>query len=214
MVNLRRKLLISAINNMVDSGTCVHTCVTEFVAKLVPNEFFFAPSSSTGKYHPPEDNGDGGVLIHTLKGMQIASDLCRLYEVEKRGREVAVCAMALHDTYKSCTSPDMNSWERYTNSHHGKNVAIAFRQFYEAKIDRYRKCEDALRKITKLVYIHMGRWSKPDQYRAKLDERLEQIVIESDYLSSRSGISFLPKCVLPDYNNMVKEGVIPDKGVN
>jgi len=47
-----------------------------------PPEFWIAPASSSGKYHPPEDNMEGGLVIHSRKAVRVAIALCRFFGIE------------------------------------------------------------------------------------------------------------------------------------
>ena len=162
----------------------------------IPKEFFVAPSSSTGKYHPPEDNGKGGLVRHTLKAVQVGINLCNLYEVNQKNKDIVISAILLHDTFKNIKN---RVWGKYTNYEHGKVGAGVIREIaileyksnYEGRIS-YKTYKKIL-KIAHLVEIHMGRWAEPKRYYNKFRKRLEQIIIEADYIASRKGISFIVK---------------------
>ena len=42
----------------------------------VPEYFYKAPASSTGKYHPACTNKEGGLLVHVRRAVYIANRLC------------------------------------------------------------------------------------------------------------------------------------------
>jgi len=167
----------------------------------IPTKFWTVPSSSSGKYHPPEDNGKTGLVIHTLKAVQIGINLCNLYEVKQKNKDIVISAILLHDTFKNWTGFE---WGKYTNYEHGKIGADRIRveasnqyNFIYGEIISYKTYKKIL-KIARLVEIHMGRWTKPKAYYNKFRKRLEQIIIEADYLASRKGISFKVKEVIDE----------------
>jgi len=167
--------------------------VEYFLEHDVPKQFFTASSSSTGRYHPPEDNGKGGSLRHTLKAIQVGIDLSYLYNLSNYNKDIIISALLLHDTFKNWKN---GIWDKYTNYEHGKIGADKIRHrtkdmYYFVlgnlfSVKTYRQ----LLKIAHLVEIHMGRWAKPKAYLNRFRKRLEQIVIEADYIASRKGISF------------------------
>ena len=167
--------------------------VKHFLDWDVPEQFFTTASSSTGKHHPPEDNGKGGCIRHTLKAIQVGMDLCRLYNLNDYNRDIIITALLLHDSFKNWKD---GKWNKHTNYEHGKVGADMIR--YRAK-NAYSfiyhpviSCQTykQILKVAHLVEIHMGRWAQPKKYLNFFRKRLEQIIIESDYIASRKGISF------------------------
>ena len=177
------------------------------IAKLVdnilsdiPQKFWEVPSSSTGKYHPPENNEDGGLIKHTLKLVQVAAELMRFFEDKSEGEKSSnkisvkgednpylldhfIAAGILHDAYKYGLD-----WEKkYTTREHAsdsaKIVKIASRQERTPDID-----PDDIEKICKLVECHMSRWSYPDPAPAK--NKAELLIQLADYIAARKTISF------------------------
>lgn len=78
-----------------------------------PAEFYTAPSSSTGKYHPPENNGQGGLVRHTVKTVLFGHDLAERTMPEQKGVVLAACI--LHDSQK-CVGDD-GKWGKYAQDH-------------------------------------------------------------------------------------------------
>ena len=50
--------------------------------------FFTYPSSSSGKHHPPEDNGEGGIVRHLLKAAFVGPTLLQDHDLNIRKNEV------------------------------------------------------------------------------------------------------------------------------
>ena len=182
----------------------LRTFVHAFIRYKVNDKFFDVASSSTGKYRPPEDNGFEGLARHTIKAVQVAVCLSRLYELTQEQKDIVLSAVILHDTYKNCEGPFLQTWGIHTNYKHGKIGADAIRKCVkefgkELNIDW--RTHLRIKQIALLVEKHMSNWAKPKIYKAKQQELLARIVIEADYLASRKGISFVvPKLIMVEEN--------------
>ena len=146
-----------------------------------PNQFFLVPSSSTGKYHPPEDQGESGLLRHSIKCARISLDLASFYNIEDWEKDVVYAASLLHDIQKNGMP-----WKDNTDYAHGKIAYDWLSQFTSLSIHSFY--------IRQCIRFHMGRWVAPKEEveRALHPSMLELIVQLADYLSSRKDISFLP----------------------
>jgi len=62
-----------------------------------------APSSSTGRYHPPEDNGAAGQMIHEIKGVAQGLILCDVLGYAKGSEDYdrLILGLSLHDHAKN-----------------------------------------------------------------------------------------------------------------
>lgn len=195
-------LFQSAIALIEDRGLA--NFVWYFLNRETDSKFFSAPSSSTGKHHPPEDNGVGGLMRHNLKAIQVGICLSRLYEISKEQRDLVIAAVILHDTYKNKVNSDyLSYWTDRTNYEHGKIGADAIRRVGKElrEIHPDYISGRVLRKINyvaRLVEKHMSNWAKPKIYPARKQNLLERIVIEANYLASRKGISFVVEELLED----------------
>lgn len=166
----------------------------------VDPKFWVSPASSTGKYHPPEDNGEGGLVRHVVKGVAVIEQFMRRAKTSPRGLDIAISAFLLHDTCKNGVV-----WEsQYTDYTHGKIAAEWLEKFDLAD-------ETVKREILSAVRYHMGQWSyavspyedrlyTKQEMNDNLDEIsramhpsiIEQAVQDADYWSSRQSMSFFP----------------------
>lgn len=146
-----------------------------------PEEFWKAPCSSSGKYHPPEDQGDGGIVRHLIKSAYISKDLCEFFDLNERDTDIVVTASILHDIKKNG-----EPWKESTDYTHGKIAYEWLNQFSLA----YPKKEE----IRNCVRYHMARWVQPEEElkRALNPNKKELIVQLTDYFCSRKCASFLP----------------------
>ena len=70
------KMFINEIGDIKDAN------LKEFATELIANAddyFFVVPASSSGKYHPPFDLGDGGLVRHTRVVAYMAKSLAESY---------------------------------------------------------------------------------------------------------------------------------------
>jgi putative nucleotidyltransferase with HDIG domain len=146
-----------------------------------PEQFWTDPCSGSGKYHPPEDQGLGGVVRHLVKGAAIASELCRYYNLADMDRNIVIAATILHDIKKNG-----EPWGTITTKDHGLTAYNWLGQFdlKNPEKDEIRDC----------VRYHMWRWAEPEEEKARAMKPTlnESIVQLTDYFSSRKCASFLP----------------------
>ncbi|EKD52697.1 MAG: hypothetical protein ACD_61C00271G0004 [uncultured bacterium] len=165
----------------------------------VDENFWIAPASSSGKYHPPEDNGEGGLVRHVIKGMAVIEQYARRARFSQRELDEATSAFLLHDTCKNgivWTTPKTD----YT---HG---LIASEWLEKFDLEPAAKVA-----IQNAVRFHMAPWcyavspyeDRPytkEEMNKNLDEltramyptRVEKAVQEADYWSSRQSMSYFP----------------------
>ncbi len=164
-------------------------------------QFWTAAASSTGKYHPEEDNGDGGLVRHVYKGSAgVIPEYARRAGFTQRELDLARGAFLLHDIKKNGWV-----WGEFTDYTHGLIASQWLEQF---------PLEDELAKseILEAVRYHMGQWVQafskphdreftPEEVAANLDEvaravthpsQIVKAVQEADYWSSRKMMSFFP----------------------
>lgn len=144
--------------------------------ETAPLQFWTDPCSSTGKYHPPEDQQVGGILIHTKKAVQVALSLMRFYGFGPDRKEYwllrdqIITAVILHDLYKNGIP-----WGESTHPEHGD---IAARELEElARRTTLPKLWTDF--IADLVRYHMGQWAKPSSNMAIVVSNIPKIASES-----------------------------------
>jgi hypothetical protein len=166
----------------------------------VDPKFWISPASSTGKYHPAEDNGDGGLVRHVVKGEAVIDQYLRREMAMQREIDIARSAFLLHDTCKNGVVWESN----FTDYTHGKIAAEWLEKFELADLA-------AKNEIISAVRYHMGQWSyavtpfedRPytkEEMMANLNEvaralhpsKIEKAVQDADYWSSRQSMSFMP----------------------
>lgn len=205
-----KELMFQEVNKIRDSSIKRFT-IEAFDA--ASEKFWRVAASSSGKFHPPEDNGDGGLVRHLVKASYIAEQFGRKAMFSEYEIDIARASTILHDICK-----DGNPWGENTDYRHGIIGAEYLSHF---------KLEDnnAKELIMNGVRYHMSPWNtalSPEKYflltgkggamqdgvtitieeiRKELEEVkrgltphsiIERCVQEADYWSSRNGMSFMP----------------------
>lgn len=164
--------------------------IKEFTAKMLevaPPYFEEVPSSSTGKYHPEQSLGHGGLLRHTQAVTYLGNELCRSEDITGDERDAIIASCLLHDIVKYGLLKG-----KHTTQDHDYIGAY----FINAQAKKMN-LEDTpmFKEILGGVAWHMGIWSKRfnGQYIKKYPEefsRVERIVHLADYISSRKELKF------------------------
>jgi len=146
-----------------------------------PLGFWTTPCSGTGKYHPPENQGEGGLIRHLIKCVEVAKDLCRYYEISDRDRDIVLAGTILHDIKKNG-----EPWGKSTDMEHGK-IGSDFLEGFKLK-------EPEKTKIKNCVRYHLGRFTRTieDVKRASTPTQNEMIIQITDFFCSRKYASWLP----------------------
>jgi len=144
-------------------------------------QFWHIPCSGTGKYHPPENQGDGGVIRHLIKCVETSKDLCRYFGLNEEETDIVIAGTILHDI-KKYGEP----WGEVTHPEHGK-MGSDFLERFELK-------EPAKTQIRDCVRYHMRQFTgtKEDIERASNPDKKELIVQLADLFCSRKYASWLP----------------------
>ena len=158
--------------------------IRNFVKEVLDNApvcFWVRESSSTGKYHPLENQGNGGIIRHVLKCFSLAKDFCFLLELNKNNRDVVLASIILHDIRKY-----ENEFDEYTTNEHGK-LGFDF-------LERFDLREPEKTKIRNCVRYHLGPFTKTpgDIERGRNLSQNELIVYLVDIACSRKYASWLP----------------------
>jgi len=180
-------------------------------------EFWTAPCSSSGKHHPPEDNGIGGLVRHLIKASAVTEQFARRENFTSYELDMARTATLLHDIKKNGME-----WGNETLYTHGI-LGAEYLQRIELK-DEYAK-----KIILDAVRYHMSPWNttlpndkffllgetkdvlkqmkrranifSAEEVQTELQEKLrgsryhhiiEKCVQEADYWASRESMSFFP----------------------
>lgn len=141
-------------------------------------KFFTDPASYTGKYHPPHDNGVGGLVRHTKVACYFGQQFLRVYEInDQLQADLTTAALLLHDIGKPITlkkgEPDFVPHEvlgyQLTLKHVGSPLLMA---------------------IAEAVLYHAGPWTPHDTVRFVGLSPLNQVVHLADYTAAQKRLRF------------------------
>jgi hypothetical protein len=180
-----RNLLYMTSYNKIDNPV-----IRDFVKNALdhaPQEFWKAQSSGSGKYHPPEDQGVGGLIRHLVKCVYTSEELGNFFNISYTDRDIVLAGTLLHDIQKNGIP-----WGEMTHYEHGKIASDWLDNF---TLDN--KIKDGIRNC---VRYHMYRWCEPEKEKMRAINPTinEKIVQLSDFFSSRKCASFLPGYEIPE----------------
>jgi hypothetical protein len=165
--------------------------VAEFLDTTIPKYFYHVPASSSGKYHPKQDLGEGGLVRHTKAVVRVALDLLRceqFVEDTSENRDIAIISCLLHDTFKNGIEDS-----GYTVSEH----PLLASEFFSKNL-LYCHCpsfNETFRNwtISSCIESHMGIWNKDregNEILPKPETEFQKLVHMADYIASRKYINF------------------------
>lgn len=123
--------------------------LTKECLEKAPPHFWYRPASSSGKYHAPEENESGGLIVHTKRVCKVAEILIEAWPNPIKP-DVIRSACALHDIRKY---GDGFSPTQHTLSNHPQLGAELVREVAGNKYDG-----DKVYNIMSAIASHMGKW--------------------------------------------------------
>ena len=181
-----------------------------FCLEGLPEYFFHAPASSTGKYHPSYALGEGGLVRHTRAAMGIFDSLirARIHEYYQHTsivnnddfKDAGLLAILLHDGFKSGIPLDYASIIAGHSKHEHPLIAA---EYVKQSIDKFMETEDVTSDDLSIMTVasnaiasHMGCWTTAKYSHAVLPSPahgtwLDQMVHLCDYLASRKSLEYI-----------------------
>lgn len=139
--------------------------LTEECLLEAPEYFWRIPASSSGKYHPPWANRDGGLVLHTKVVTYLVKQLFKMIIVDPSWLlDICYSAAILHDIAKNGL-PDSG----YTTTDHGASASIILWTCYErtgavqgmVSLDEFCQIHEAIR-------LHYGVFTDKKEVRSCL----------------------------------------------
>lgn len=158
---------------------------TVFVLGKIDDTVWEKPSSSTGKYHPPQSLGFEGLLRHTKAVCTIAKKLCDVYDLNETECDVVFSACILHDCLKYGLPTGSN-----TDKNHAE-IAAKFIEILSRNKPNTQEESEQISAIVQAVKKHYGKWTTyttldfPEDF-----GKIEQVVHLADVVSAIREISF------------------------
>jgi putative nucleotidyltransferase with HDIG domain len=123
---------------------------TQHILEAAPEYFWTVPSSSSGKYHPTQSNGGGGLIRHTKAVVYFAVKLCDVYSITGLEKDYVISACILHDILKYGEVK-----QAFTTKNHDYEGAM----FVRRKGKEFGLDIGSLDAITGCIAWHMGKWT-------------------------------------------------------
>ena len=187
--------------------------IREFTAVIIENapEYFFSvPASSSGKYHPPFDLGEGGLVRHTRCVAYFAKCMAESMMFSAHDTDLVILGAIAHDIKKQGDGAG-----RHTVTEHPILASKYIRETYYACTEQPFTPED-LDKVCNAVESHMGIWGSKDGLplpKTEFDKALQA----ADYIASRKTIlsfDFAPVDGAPDYSVPIPQEPVINESLN
>ena len=144
----------------------------EALLGLAPEYFLKIPSSTTGKYHPIDENCEGGKAIHVKRVVWLVHELCAMDASSSLEHDLAIAAALVHDLFFKDIPEQKHSVD-----------------YHPGLIRKYTaEASSALPHYADIVAIaerHSGRWEKNPELRPQQKLMLDKMLHIADYVASR-----------------------------
>lgn len=128
--------------------------------------FWRIPASFSGKFHPPDEHGFAGNVLHTRRVVRIVDLMCTCQERSATERDIMIAAALLHDATKGV------EWSEGNTGYDPMHAYTVDRLVYDALNEDTEHAQDwtlvdqeSVNSILRLIHIHLGPWSPiPETY--------------------------------------------------
>ncbi len=150
--------------------------IKEFVKesfKIIPDYFWKIPASASGRFHPLDTLGEGGLVTHTKRVFYLAEEIAKIFLLKDEKLDIVRAAALLHDTYKH--GPE--------DKGHGDRE----HPFYPRKfLKQIAHLTPYFEEIMDVIETHQGRWGIDP---VKMPKTREQWALHiADFIASRNFI--------------------------
>ncbi|HIG0357130.1 TPA: HD domain-containing protein [Clostridium sporogenes] len=166
----------------------------EWCLNQLPNYFYEVAASSTGKYHPQYNQGEGGLVRHTIAAVRIAEELFRNETIQNFNdieKDIIRVSLMLHDGVKHGLDGS-----QYTVATHPLEVVKYLEDVYfdvpeETLPDEVIEVMESnlYSHISDCIKSHMGQWNTDyktcEEILPKPQTEMQKFTHLCDYLASR-----------------------------
>lgn len=153
--------------------------LTRQALEQAPKYIWYVPASITGKHHPPDDNGPGGLCWHLKKTSWLA---WRMFHNLMLNTDIGVAAGLLHDIcHRGTNDEPEEGYESYQQ--HGEIVLSRLGKVMLSNDSFPVEIERIWADISMCILSHMGRWGD------RQPESIEEITFHlADVAASTKGL--------------------------
>jgi len=159
----------------------------KYLISILPDYYFTADASSTGKYHPKYAAGLGGLSRHIKSAVKMAHELLEdpviAQNYSSLDKDLIYLSLLIHDGLKY--GKEKSDYTRFDHP-------ILISEFVRENKDNLKMSEESLDKVAKAVASHMGPWNTSSYSDIVLPlpkTPMEKFVHMCDYLASRRFIN-------------------------
>jgi hypothetical protein len=153
--------LLDEINLIQDEN------IKSFIRSILfrSDDFWLMPSSFSGKYHPSDEHGAGGNVLHTKRVVAIIKILADSYSLSDEEKDMLYAAALIHDIKKGNRKEGEEKFiydpmHPYTVGPFVKKCQEDDKNFAsESQSSTLYVSEEMVQSILRLVRCHLGPWS-------------------------------------------------------
>ena len=162
--------LLTEINLIQDQG--IRHFVRSVLLKVSSEHhgFWTIPASFSGRYHPPDERGVGGNVLHTKRVVRVAEILSESQDRSPAEFDVLIAAALLHDITKGTWVSGEHTYDPMHPYTVDKVVQACLREDeqYTDNVNRSTTLyidDETIALILRLIRCHLGLWSPiPETY--------------------------------------------------
>ena len=169
------RVALEAATNLI-ANPAIRAMVQEGL-KGCDEQFFTAPSSKSGMFHPADEINEGGLALHSSRVVQMGEYLGDYFKLDAREKDTLRAGLILHDSVKGG-----EPWQGYSNEH--GELAGKF-------IASLHGPEDAKATAAQIASNHMALWRQKNDGTpnpAVPDNKMDMITSLADYLAARDNL--------------------------
>ena len=156
-----------------------------YLTGLIPSYFWTIPASSSGKYHPITDLGEGGLVRHSLMVYRVALDLLESKQNTTIDRDDTIIAALFHDCCKQGYKE--NGQTCFLHPVYASEMIMGLAECYFNEVPLY------IDRIISAIATHMGKWNTSKYEEGELltpKTEFEMLIHEADYIASRKYVLY------------------------
>lgn len=133
--------------------------------------FWMVPSSFSSKYHPKDEHGPGGNVLHTKRTVRVAQTIVDSYSLSTEEKDMVFAAAILHDVTKGISLEENGTFQYDPMHAYTVNQFVIECQKYDKEYGNDSMSsslfisEENMQTILRLIRCHLGPWSPiPETY--------------------------------------------------
>lgn len=170
------KMFVNELNDITDTNI---RQLAKIMIENADDYFFVVPASSSGKYHPSFDLGDGGLVRHTRCVAYYAQCMAESMMFDEHDKNLIILAALAHDIKKQG-----NGVGKHTVTEH---PLLASEYLSKLASENGLISGEDLVKVCTAIESHMGKWGVKDGLPAPKSE-FDKALQAADYIASRKEI--------------------------